>query len=298
MKKWKVYAALGLVNLIYGGNYGIAKAVMPQYLKPFGFIFSRVLFATILFWLYNALISNTEKIKREDLPRILLCAFLGVAANQLVFFYGLNLTSPINASLIMTTIPVIVLLVSALMLREKVGWKKIVGVSLGLSGAALLVMNKQDISLNNSSFLGDLMVMLNATSFSFYLILVRPLMQKYQTLTVIKWIFFFGLLMVFPFGWEDFTQIAWQQLPVSAWFSVIYVVFCTTFLAYLLNAWALRFVTSSVVGIFIYLQPVFASLIAISLGQDVLSSEKVTYSLLIFAGVYLVSRKKKVAEKT
>ena len=297
MKKWKVYAALGLVNLIYGGNYGIAKAAMPQYLKPFGFIFTRVLFATILFWLYSSLSSKTEKIRKEDIPRMLLCAFLGVGANQLVFFYGLNLTSPINASLIMTTIPVIVLLASAVMFKEKLGWRKVLGVSLGLSGAALLVMNRQDITLSNNNFLGDLMIMANATFFAFYLVAVKPLMQKYQPQTVVRWIFFFGLFMVLPFGWESFTQVDWKNLPSIAWFSVIYVILCTTFIAYLLNVWALRHVTSSVVGIFIYLQPVFASLIAVSLGQDSLSLEKVAYSLLIFSGVYLVSVKKKTAKK-
>ena len=298
MEKWKVQGALVIVNLIYGANYAIAKTVMPQYIRPFGFIFTRVLFATLLFWLFNALISNHEKVDRKDFPRLALCGLLGVAANQLLFFSGLNLTSPINASLIMTTVPVIVLLASALILGEAVGWKKVLGVSMGLSGAALLVLNKKELSLENSSLAGDLMVLLNGTSYSLYLVLVKPLMQKYNSHTVVKWAFLIGLLLITPFGWQQFTEVQWQELPTDAWLAILYVILGTTFLAYLLNAWALRFVNSSVVGIFVYLQPIFASVIAVSIGQDSLGWQKTAYSLLIFAGVYLVTRPAKKKKAT
>ena len=290
MKKWKVQGALLIVNLIYGANYAIAKTVMPHFISPFGFIFVRVFFATLLFWAFNALISNKEKIDRKDFPRLALCGLLGVAANQLLFFSGLNLTSPINASLIMTTVPVIVLVSSALILGEKIGWKKVLGVSLGLSGAALLVLNKKELSLENSSFTGDLLVLLNGTSYSLYLVLVKPLMQKYNSQTVVKWAFLVGLIIITPFGWQEAGEVDWNSLPTEAWLAILYVILGTTFLAYLLNAWALRYVNSSVVGIYIYLQPLFASLIAVSIGQDSLSWEKAGYSLLIFAGVYLVTR--------
>lgn len=290
MEKWKVQGSLVFVNLIYGANFVIAKMVMPHYIQPFGFIFVRVLFATLLFWLFNALISNDEKVEKKDFPRLALCALLGVATNQLLFFKGLNLTSPINASLIMTSVPVVVLLASALILGEKIGWKKVLGVCLGLSGAALLILNKKELSFENSSLTGDLLIFINATSYSLYLVLVKPLMEKYNSHTIIKWVFLIGFFMVAPFGWQEFTAVSWDALPTDAWLAILYVVIGTSFLAYLLNAWALRYVNSSVVGIFVYLQPVFASIISISMGEGALSLKKVAYSLLIFAGVYLVTR--------
>lgn len=290
MNKWKIHGALAVANLIYGANFAIAKAVMPEYIQPFGFIFARVVFGTLLFWLFSVLIRNTEKIDRKDIPLLALCGLLGVAANQLLFFSGLNLTSPINASLIMTILPVILLPIAAVQLKERITAKKVMGVILGLSGAALLITNKNSISLENSRMAGDLMIILNATSYALYLVLVKPLMQKYKAQTIIKWVFFFGMIVVMPFGWEDFAAVRWAQLPAEAWLAILYVVLFTTFFAYLLNTWALKYMSSSVVAIYAYLQPVFATMIAVWVGQDSFTLEKSMYSLLIFAGVYLVTR--------
>ncbi|WP_040664656.1 DMT family transporter [Nafulsella turpanensis] len=290
MNKWKIHGALAAANLIYGANYSIAKAVMPEYIRPFGFIFARVVFGTMLFWLFNVLIRNGEKVERKDLPLLALCGLLGVAANQLLFFSGLNLTSPINASLITTIMPLILLPIAAVQLKERITARKVTGVILGLSGAALLISNKNTISLQNSQLAGDLMIFLNATAFSFYLVLVKPLMQKYKAQTVIKWVFFFGMIVVVPFGWEDFMAVSWGQLPANAWMAILYVVLFTTFFAYLLNTWALKYMSSSVVAIYAYMQPVFATMIAVWIGQDSFTLEKSMYSLLIFAGVYLVTR--------
>lgn len=290
MNKLKIHGALVFANLIYGANYSIAKAIMPHYIKPFGFIFARVVFGTILFWLFSVATRNKEKVSRKDIPLLGLCGFLGVAANQLLFFSGLNLTSPINASLIITIIPVILLPIAAIQLKEKITARKVLGVMLGLSGAALLITNKSSISFENSGLTGDLMIILNATSYAFYLVLVKPLMQKYKAQTVIKWVFFFGMLFVIPFGWEDFALVDWNNLPAEVWLAVVYVVLFTTFFAYLLNTWALKFISSSIVAIYAYVQPVFAGIIAVWMGQDSFTPEKGIYSLLIFAGVYLVSR--------
>ena len=294
MKNWKVHSALLLANLIYGANYGIAKAVMPQYIEPFAFIFSRVFFGTLLFWLFNLSINNKEKIARKDIPLLALCGLLGVAANQLLFFSGLNLTTPINASLIQTLVPVMVLLIAAVLINERITWRKVLGVVLGLTGAGLLITNKEELNFGNEQFTGDLLIILNSASYAAYLVLAKPLMAKYKAQTVIKWVFFFAMLVVVPFTYNDFMAVNWAELPLEAWLAIIYVVVFTTFLAYLLNTWALHYVNSSVVGIYAYLQPLFATIMAISLGQDTFTLEKGIYSLFIFAGVYLVSRKEKI----
>jgi drug/metabolite transporter (DMT)-like permease len=290
MQKYKVHGALTAVGVIYGINYSIAKEVMPHYIQPFGFTLLRVGAAAFLFWCYHFIHGGEPIALKKNLPRLLLCALLGVSANQLFFLAGLNLTSPINAALIMTVTPVLVLLCSALLLRERVTAKKALGIGLGLSGAVLLVL-QQGESTAQGGLLGDLLIFLNATSYGLYLVLVRPLMQHYKAATIVKWIFLFGFFMVLPFGWQEFSSTSWQSIPPIIWLAIVYVVVFTTFVAYMLNAWTLRYVNSSVVGIYIYLQPIFATLTAILLGQDQLTPEKLLFSMLIFSGVYLVSRK-------
>lgn len=227
------------------------------------------------------------------MPLLALCGFLGVSANQLLFFSGLNLTTPINASLIQTLIPVMVLLIAGFMVNEKITWKKTLGVIIGIFGAGFLITNKGKVDFGNEQFTGDLMIILNSAFYALYLVLAKPLMQKYSAPTVIKWVFLFGMIVVVPFTWKDFFAVDWENLPAAAWLAIIYVVVFTTFLAYLLNTWALKYVETSVVGIYSYLQPLFATTIAVYLGQDTFTLEKALYSFLIFIGVYLVTRPKK-----
>lgn len=296
MKDFKVHAVLITVAFIYGANFSIAKTVMPDYLAPFGFIGLRVFCAALLFWGFHTAAVRDVPIRREDYLRLVGCALFGVALNQMLFFKGLNYTTPINAAIIMTVGPVLVLVFSALLKLEKITPLKALGIVLGLTGAVLLLLEKE-VSFSNTGFLGDVFVLLNASSYAFYLVLVKPLMARYKAATVVKWIFSIGLLFILPFSLPELQTVPWQQFPPSIWLAIGFVVVFTTFFAYLLNAWALRYVTSSVVGIYIYLQPVFASLVALSFGQDELSSEKVIYSLIIFLGVYLVSRKPKKVHK-
>ena len=139
--------------------------------------------------------------------------------------------------------------------------------------------------------------MLNAASYAVYLVIVKPLMQKYHPLTIILWVFFFGWLFVVPVGFNEFRAIQWHTFPTSIWLELIFIVIATTFFAYLFNILALRNANPSLAGIYIYLQPALATLFAVSLGKDSLSIFKVAAMLLIFAGVYLVSLKKNEEEK-
>jgi drug/metabolite transporter (DMT)-like permease len=289
---FKVHGALLSVALIYGANYSIAKQVMPEYIQPFGFILIRVIVATTLFWLFHFINKKEEITSRKDLIYLFWCSIFGVSANQLLFFGGLNLTSPINASLIMTIVPIIVLGVSAIWLKERLTGRKIAGIILGCTGAILLLA-KSNISFENQVFVGDVLIFLNASSFAIFLVMIKPLMLRYSAITISKWLFLFGTIVVIPFGVGEFSQIEWQSFNYSIWLMVAYVAILSTFVAYLLNAWALKFVNSSVVGVYIYLQPVFATTIAISIGQDELTLRKLLLALLIFSGVFLVSYKRK-----
>ena len=285
----RVHVVLFLVNLIYGANYIIAKEVMPHYIQPFGFIMVRVICATALFLVTQAIWIN-EKIERRDIIRLFFCGLFGVAINQLLFFKGLNLTTPINASLVMITTPVIVLLLSTMIRIEKVSLLKIAGILLGACGAFLIIFWGKEFSLSSETLLGDLFIFLNATSYAIYLVLVKPLMTKYHPLTVVKWVFIFGTVLVVPVGLDEFKQIDWSIFPPAIWMAVFYVVLFTTFFAYLLNIFALSKVNPSLVGTYMYLQPVLASLISLAFAKDELTFLKVVAGLLIFSGVYLVSR--------
>ncbi|MGB0402495.1 MAG: DMT family transporter [Salibacteraceae bacterium] len=284
------HVAILTANLIYGINYTFAKDVMPGYIKPFGFIMLRALGALSLFWLVS-LFFKSEKIEKKDFARLAACGFFGVALNQLLFFSGLNITSPINAAIIMTTNPILVLLVAAVILHDRITLQKVIGISLGIIGAGLLILFKGNFSIDTSTWFGDLLVFINSMSFGIYLVIVTPLMVKYNPLTVIKWVFTFGTLFVLPFGFQQFVEIEWQTFTLDISLKAGFVVVCTTFLAYLLNTIGLKSLKPSTVSTYIYSQPVFAAIFAIMLGKDELDMIKIAASILIFLGVYLVSRK-------
>lgn len=292
-KNLKAHLSIIGANLIYGINYSIAKDVMPEYIQPFGFIFCRVLGALILFWLLQ-LVVKTDKIERKDFLRLFICGLFGVASNQLMFFYGLNLTTPINAAIIMTCNPILVLVFSAFLIKERITPFKVLGIFLGLAGAAGLILNKSSLSIDSSNFIGDLFIFLNATSYAIYLVTVKPLMSKYSPLTVIKWVFLFGFTIVIPFGFSEFRSIDWQSFNPSIWGAFIFVVVGTTFLAYLFNIYGLKRLNPSVVSTYIYSQPLIASIVALLMQKDELNMVKIVSAILIFIGVYLVSRKQKV----
>lgn len=288
-KNLRVHSALFLVALIYGANYTIAKIALGVYLEPFGFILFRIIGATILFWVFSLFTINEPIKNRNDFYLLAASALFGVALNQMLFFKGLNLTNPINGSIIMTTSPIMVMLVAYILGRERLSLLKVLGVILGGLGAYLL-LTKDGVSFEGGTFLGDLFILCNGTSYAVYLVIVKPLMAKYNAITVIKWIFLFGIVFTFPFGIGQLSEVNWTVIPWEGWSSIFYVIIASTFIVYLLNVWSLKFVNSSVVGIYIYLQPIISTLIAVSFRGDVLELTTVLYSLLIMSGVYLVSR--------
>lgn len=288
-KQVQVHGALLLVALIYGSNYSIAKEVMPFYVGPFGLIVIRVVSAALFFGVFSRLVVKEKIVGRADNLRSIACGVTGIAINQLCFFGGLNLTAPINAALLMVISPVAVLLFSAVLLKERVGWRKVTGIVTACLGALLLINNSRGEGTTGNIY-GDLLIILNAVSFGMYLVLVKPLMQKYKAVTIVSRIFAVGAVIVVPFGWRQLLAPAYGTFPASIWLAIAFMVLAVTILAYLLNTWALRYANASLVGAYIYLQPVLAILIAIGFGKDVFTLQKGLYALLIFAGVYMVSR--------
>ena len=288
MKQKLLFAHLALfgANLIYAFNYGFAKDVMDGgYVPPFAFILFRAIGATFLFWITSFFFY--EKIEKKDIWRFALCGFFGVTANQLMFFSGLSLTSTIHASIIMISSPIIVSILSIFMIKDRMNWKKALGIGVGLVGALMVIIHKNKTS-GEFGIWGDLLIFLNASSYGLYLITVKPLMSKYQPVTVIKWVFTFGLIGVIPFGTYQLSEVNWI-MPNDILLKIGFVILFTTYFCYLFNIYGIKYLSPTIVSTYIYLQPILTSFIALFTGREELESIVIFSSLLIFSGVYLVS---------
>lgn len=282
----KRHAAMTLVGLLYGANYGIVKIATPAFIPPFGFIVFRVVIATAVFWLLS--IGTSDKINwKKDGSRLALCAFFGVGINMLFFFKGLSMTSAINASIIMTLTPILVFLVSLFLLKERFTGQKFIGLILGLAGALIIVYHP-GVDNGASSWVGDLLILLNASSYGVYLVLAKPLLQKYNPITITKWVFLLGNVIVLPVGWNEAMHVDWQTFTPAVYMSMAYVIIGVTVIAYFTNIWAMKKVNPSTVGVYIYLQPVFATLLANVFFDERLTVPHLIAALLVFGGVGLV----------
>lgn len=291
-RKWALLGAT-FVAMIYGATFTVAKDVMPNYVNPFGFILIRVFGAVSLFWIVSLFVRK-EKVDKKDFPRIMAAAFFGVAFNQLTFFKGLSYTSPISASVIMVTAPIMVLILSAILINEKLKLKKVIGIIIGLTGTSILILYGKTIDDSSNASLGNFLVFINAFSYAIYLIIVKQLISKYHAITFIKWIYTFGFIYVLPFGFSELSLVQWSEMPFEIYFKIGYVVLFTTFLAYLINLMAMKELKPTTLSVFIYLQPLFATIFSISLGKDQLNFIKLVSASLIFVGVYLVTQKSSI----
>lgn len=280
-------------SVLYGVNHTIAKGLMPDVIGAYGFILLRVLGAAVLFWGFSLFLPR-EKVARKDWLRIIACAFFGMVLNMTMFFKGLSLSTPINSSVVITIAPVLLLILSAIFLKERITWLKAIGISLGLAGALSLILfglktqpNAPNIPLGNTLFL------INAASYSVYLIIVKPLVAKYNSITLMKFFFLFAVMMNLPIGWNEFVSVHWSALNFDAIWKMCFVVVGTTFLTYLFNIYALKQLSPSVIGVFMYLQPLVAAVFALLVGADTITPLRILAAILIFVGVYLTTRKKK-----
>ncbi len=295
----KSHLFLFIVNLMYAINYIVAKGLMPKVIEPNGFILLRVSGASILFWLIYSF--NYEKVKKKDFLLLMVCALFGVAVNQLFFFNGLMRTSPFNASVIMMSTPILVFILSIFILKERPTQTKIIGLLAGATGAILLFyFNSGGAGIASSK--GDLLILVNAMSYSIYMVLVKPLMSRYNALTVITWVFTFGLIyvLIWPYSSQEILAN-----PISSWsnesiYKILFVIVGVTFLPYLLTVTAMKNLSPSIASVYIYIQPVLTSIfifVSFYLGSNDYTSDfsikKILAALLVFAGVYLVSKKPK-----
>ncbi len=288
----RAHWAVLITNLIFGVNFSIVKYISPSLIKPFGLNLIRVAVAAMLFWLLFAVKPSKAGIDKKDIGRFLLCAFTGVAVNQLMFIKGLTLTTPIHAALLILATPVFILLLGFALRSEKITVQKIAGLLAAISGATLLFLGREQNAIGSNMLLGDIYIIINAVFYAFYYVLVKPLMQKYSPVHVVRWVFSIGLFMILPFCWSDFAAIEWGSFNTSHYAALAFVVIGATFLAYYFTVYGLQHLSASAVGAYIYLQPVFSAVISILYFHEALTAVKLVAATLIFTGVFFVNKKK------
>jgi drug/metabolite transporter (DMT)-like permease len=289
-KTHKAHLALLSTTLIFGFAYNIVKSLMPAALSPMQLIFIRLLGGMLVFWLFQRLFVP-EKVQRKDLVMLAICGMFGFALNQALFYEGLNLSTPVDASLIHVLNPILVMVFASLIIGEKVTWKKAGGIALGASGVLILVLSGRNVSFDGNHAWGNVLIFLNMVFYALYLVLIKPLVGKYHTTTILKWVSFFGFLFIFPFSVKPALEINFTAIRFMEWLGIVYIILLNTFVAYLLINFALKTLTTTTVSYYSYLQPVIATAMSLTIGQGGITVPKILAALLIFSGVYLVNIK-------
>ena len=290
-RRTKAHLAVLGANFIFGANFSVVKYVTPSAIHPLALNVTRILVTTILFWVFFAFKPGRIKPTKNDVIRFIVCGAAGVAFNQLFFIKGVSITTSIHAALLMLATPIIITFIAALILKEKLNILKISGLALGIGGAVNLILQKDSLQSAPDIIRGDIFVLINAILYGFYLVLVRPLMEKYTAFQVIRWIFTIGLFFILPFGLTEFTQTDWSTLEPGHWAAISFVVFGATFFSYLFNIYGVTVLGPSATGAYIYTQPVFAAIIAIIFMGEEFTLAKALSALLIFAGVFMANYK-------
>ena len=292
----RAHIFLSILTIISGFNYTIAKIVMPSYIQASSIIWIRMCCTTIFFFLFILLAKRSFVIERKDRIRLFLCAIFGITINQIFFFEGLSRTMPINTSLIMSGIPITVFILSAIFLKEKINWMNTLGLLLSAIGAALLLLDSK--GRLDGLFLGDLFILINAVSYGIFLIIARQLMRTYDSVTVIFWIFLIGACITFPYSYSNYVTTNWVEIPLYAWLSLGFIVVFATIVNYYIGVDVLKDVSPAVSSMYVYIQPILTTVVAMYFGSDHMDVQKFFYSLAILLGVYLVgkSASKKISE--
>lgn len=261
-----------------------------SFISPQAFVFFRVFGAGIMFWGFHAFFIK-EAIARKDIPYFILCAFIGIVLAQNTFMMGLEKTPTINASLLVSTTPILVAIFSIFLLKEKLTNNKLIGLILAATGTFILLFSKGQFELSNDYFIGNLLIFLNAICYGLYLVLIKPLLRKYHPLTVIKWVFTLAAPFILILSCEELTQIQWQAFTPYAWIGLVYVVVFATFFTYSFNAYAIKVLTPVIAGLYLYLQPFLTTVISVAFGKDHITVYKIIAGIFILGGLYYAIRK-------
>ena len=287
--------AMFSANLIFGLNTPVSRTLMPEILNPYALSFFRLIGACLLFWLVS-LFTKKEHVPAKDLLMLFFASFFALSFNQLPYFVGLSMTSPIDASIVVTMLPILTMILAAVIIKEPITLVKAIGVLVGASGALLLVFTSHTLHLGKSNFWGNLIVFGGVASFAIYLTVFKDVVSRYSPVTVMKWMFLFGTISCFPFCYKPLVQTDFTLLTAATYWRISYVVLFATFLGYLLIPVGQKILRPTTLSMYNYVQPVVASLVAVFIGIDTFGIEKALSGVLVFAGVYIVTQSKSRAQ--
>jgi drug/metabolite transporter (DMT)-like permease len=268
---------------------------MPDYIRPLALVSFRSFITAILFWITSFFIPK-DPVNKKDLLYLFGCSFLGVVFNQILFLAGLNLTTPIDSSIIQSINPVAVFVFAAIILKERISIIRGAGLAVGLSGILLLILHEGTPDLSSSTFLGNIYTLINTISWALYTVVIKRMLEKYHPVTVMKWIFLFGMLFTIPAGYQQWSTTDWAAISLNGWLSIGFVVAFATYLGYLLISFGLRRLSPTIVSSYTYSQPIIAAFVASMIGQDSINLIKIFSAILIFTGVFLVSRQQQIED--
>lgn len=289
------HVAMFSANIIFGLNTTISRTLMPEILSPYTLTFFRLSGGMMLFWLVS-LFTKKEKVPAKDIMLLFFASLFSLSFNQLPYFIGLSITSPIDASIVVTMLPIVTMILAAIIIKEPITLMKAVGVIVGASGALLLVFNSHAIHVGQSNFLGNIIVFGAVSSFAIYLTLFKNLISRYSAITVMKWMFLFGTIVCLPFCYKPLIQTDFSILSAAAFWRIGYVVVFATFLGYLFLPFGQKALRPTTLSMYNYIQPVVASMVAVALSIDTFGIEKALSAVLVFAGVYIVTQSKSKAQ--
>ena len=286
------HTAILTANIIFGLGVPVTKFLLDEWVTPMTYMASRCIGSTIIFWLISLFLPK-EKVEKRDLIVIMAGGLLGFVISQTLTAWALQFTTPVYFSLIATLTPIATMLMAALFLGERITGEKSLGVALAIAGAALMVFIGWQSGSGSNDLLGIVLAILSVLTWVVYLLITRKVSQKYTAVTQMKWIFLISTIAVLPFSWHEFPQTAlygghfgWDGAA-----AMLFIVVFATVLGYFMIPFAMQYLKATTVSIYTNIQPVVASLVAIAIGQDLLTWDKPVAGVLVLLGAWLVTRK-------
>ena len=285
------HIAVFTANIIFGLNTVISRSLMPEVVDPFVLTFFRLAGGMILFWIFS-LFTQHEKVPIKDIVLFFFAAALAVSTNQLPFIVGLSMTSPIDASIVVTLLPIVSMILAAVIIKEPITLKKAFGVLLGASGALLLIFGNKNVNFGAGSIWGNLLVFSGVLSFALYLTIFKGLISRYSPVTIMKWMFLFATIQCYPFCHQHVVATDFLAFDLSSYLRIAYVVVLATFFTYILIAIGQKALRPTTFSMYNYLQPLVASMAAVAMGMDSFGTDKIVAAVLVFIGVFFVTQSK------
>ena len=300
LMKLKGHGSMLGANVMWGLMSPMAKFVMVGgAVTPLVVTDLRITGAMVLFWIAS-FFQKPERVAPKDLLKLLGASLLAIVFNQGCFIFGVGLTSPVDASIITTSMPLLAMVLAAIYLKEPITGKKVLGIAVGAAGALLLILGSHQVSeakaAGNHYIWGDLLVLLAQFSYALYFVLFKNFVNKYSLITIMKWMFTYAFICALPFSYNDLLHTEWKSLQGTEIGALVFIVVGSTFISYVLIVIGQKNLRPTVAGMYNYVQPLVASIVAVCWGMDTFNFVKIISVALIFGGVYLVTDSRSKAE--